>query len=425
MLRNFKISIFIISFALAAQSGVYFASAATIQEQLDLKNKQIEALQQEIKQYEQSLDQTAGKAKTLQNELNILTTSRKKLQSELKLTEANLSKTSTTINVIAGQITETESDIKRQKKILRSTLRDIAHEDDTSLIETFLSTHDFNDVSNYIVATEKLSEALQVSITDLGESEAALTSKKTTAEEKKAELAKLKTTLTGKQKAVADTAAQKDKLLTDTKGEEATYQKILTDKKALMLQFEKEIFDYQASLGIVVNTGGFPAAKRGILSWPLARINLTQNFGKTAFSGRLYASGTHNGTDFSASDGTAVLAAGGGKVRATGNTDLKKNCYSYGKWVLIDHPNGLSTLYAHLSSVLVSAGQSVNAGDNIANSGRTGYVTGPHLHLTVLASAATQVMQYPPDKAVNCGGVTIPIAPPTAFLDPMAYLPAK
>ncbi len=425
MLRNYK-KIFGIVTAASLLGSAYFAVAATsanIQAEIDSKAKQIEALQQEIKQYEQSLNQTSTKAKSLQNELATLTTSKKKLETQLKLTETNLSKTSATIQVITGQIDETEESIERQKEYLSATIRDIASEDDVSAIETFLSAKNMSEVSDYLIASEKLSSTLQASIGDLLASEAALSSQRSSAEVKKTELSKLKTNLSGQQKAVADTASQTNKLLSDTKGQEATFQKILTDKKALMEQFEKELFDYQSSLGIAVNKGGYPGAKKGILSWPLAAVRITQQFGKTAFSGRLYTSGSHNGLDLAASDGTAVLASLGGTVRATGNTDLKKNCYSYGKWILVDHPNGLSTLYAHLSSAMVNSGQSVATGDTIGYSGRTGYVTGPHLHLTLLVSASTQVMTYPAEKAVNCGGVTIPIAPPTAFLDPLAYLP--
>jgi murein DD-endopeptidase MepM/ murein hydrolase activator NlpD len=424
LLRYKKIFALFLSVLLGGAFFAYAATSGDIQNQINEKARQIQALQEEIKKYEQSLDQTSTKARSLQNELNALTTSKKKLETELRLTEVNLSKTSSTIQVISGQIIDTEERIKQDREYLAATIRGIAHEDDTSLIQTFLSTKNLSDVSDYIVAAEKLSEALQGTIKDLYASEEILSNQKTSAETKKAELAKLKTNLSGQQKAIADTAKETNKLLTNTKGEEATYQRILSDKKALMEQFEKELFDYQSNLGITVNAKGFPSAKKGILSWPLKTIRITQQFGKTAFSGRLYASGTHNGTDFGASDGTAIMASLGGKVRALGNTDLKKNCYSYGKWVLVDHPNGLATLYTHLSSVVVSPGDTVQTGDIIAYSGRTGYVTGPHLHLTLLVSASTEVMQYPPEKAVNCGGVTIPIAPPTAFLDPMAYLPS-
>jgi murein DD-endopeptidase MepM/ murein hydrolase activator NlpD len=63
----------------------------------------------------------------------------------------------------------------------------------------------------------------------------------------------------------------------------------------------------------------------------------------------------------------------------------KSSGYSggYGKYIVIEHPNGTQTLYGHLSQVLVNVGDSVSKGDNIAKSGNTGRSTGPHLHFEV------------------------------------------
>ena len=93
----------------------------------------------------------------------------------------------------------------------------------------------------------------------------------------------------------------------------------------------------------------------------------------------------------------------------------------YGKWVLIRHTNGLTTLYAHLSVVSVSAGAQVATGDIIGYSGDTGYALGPHLHFTVYASKAVTFKEY----TCNSGAtLTIPIAAFSGYLDPMLYLPA-
>ena len=80
-------------------------------------------------------------------------------------------------------------------------------------------------------------------------------------------------------------------------------------------------------------------------------------------------------------------------IVGTGNTDEPRGCYSYGKWILIKHENGLSTLYAHLSLIKVNAGETVNTGDIIGYSGNTGYSTGPHLHLTVYATQGVKIVR--------------------------------
>jgi murein DD-endopeptidase MepM/ murein hydrolase activator NlpD len=91
--------------------------------------------------------------------------------------------------------------------------------------------------------------------------------------------------------------------------------------------------------------------------------------------------------------------------------------------VLLKHANGLSTLYAHMSVVSVKAGDLVTTGDIVGFSGRTGYVTGPHLHFSVLATEGTRVMVIPSEKTRACQGVVMPIADPKAYLDPVPYLP--
>ena len=76
----------------------------------------------------------------------------------------------------------------------------------------------------------------------------------------------------------------------------------------------------------------------------------------------------------------------------TGNTDLVPGCYSFGKWVMVIHGNGLSTLYSHLSSIDIMKGQQVNTKQILGLSGMTGYATGPHLHFGVYATEGTQIM---------------------------------
>ena len=109
---------------------------------------------------------------------------------------------------------------------------------------------------------------------------------------------------------------------------------------------------------------------------------------------------------------------------ATGNTDLVPGCYSFGKWVMLKHANGLATLYAHLSQIGVSSGQAVSTGDVIGYSGMTGYATGPHLHFGVYALAGVQIMTLKAFRGATtpCANATMPVAPTNAYLNPMSYL---
>jgi murein DD-endopeptidase MepM/ murein hydrolase activator NlpD len=90
----------------------------------------------------------------------------------------------------------------------------------------------------------------------------------------------------------------------------------------------------------------------------------------------------HSGVDFPAPYGWNVRAAGRGRVRFTGWMD------GYGKVVVIRHRRGVSTLYAHLSRILVRRGRRVRAGRRIGLVGATGHAFGPHLHWEVVVRGA-------------------------------------
>jgi len=111
-------------------------------------------------------------------------------------------------------------------------------------------------------------------------------------------------------------------------------------------------------------------------------------------------------------------------VKAVGNTDKVRGCYSYGKYVLVKHNNGLSTLYAHLSFIKVNKGDTVITGDTVGYSGNTGYSTGPHLHFAVYASQGVRIVRYGDyvKGKTNCGNAYIPVAPLNAYLNPLDYL---
>jgi murein DD-endopeptidase MepM/ murein hydrolase activator NlpD len=111
------------------------------------------------------------------------------------------------------------------------------------------------------------------------------------------------------------------------------------------------------------------------------------------------------------------MASLGGVVTDTEAVITKNGC-QYGKFVLIKHSNGLSTIYGHLSQVNVTPGQAVSTGERIGYSGNTGYTTGPHLHFGVYATQGIRII----NSIGNCVGIKTVSASLNAYLDPMLYL---
>lgn len=91
----------------------------------------------------------------------------------------------------------------------------------------------------------------------------------------------------------------------------------------------------------------------------------------------------HHGIDIAVATGTPVSAARAGRVAKVGRLGV------YGLAILIDHGNGIQTLYAHNSQLLVKAGEQVENGERIALSGNTGNTTGPHLHFEIRQNGKT------------------------------------
>ena len=115
---------------------------------------------------------------------------------------------------------------------------------------------------------------------------------------------------------------------------------------------------------------------------PLAELRVTSSFGSINRPGGK----PHQGMDFGAPRGTAVLAPADGRVAIS--TDRYEGGVRYGKVVVIEHASGTRSLYAHLDERTVRAGERVRAGQQIALSGATGKVTGPHLHFEVSRQGA-------------------------------------
>ena len=131
----------------------------------------------------------------------------------------------------------------------------------------------------------------------------------------------------------------------------------------------------------------------GTLQWPLPVAGtITSQFGHRVdpITGEV---SSHTGTDIACAEGTPILAAADGIVTVANGLDSWGG--SYGYYIQIDHGGGLQTLYAHCSSICVTTGQQVQAGQVIGYVGHTGRVTGNHLHLEVrIDGNRADAMQY-------------------------------
>ena len=158
-----------------------------------------------------------------------------------------------------------------------------------------------------------------------------------------------------------------------------TYLQLLQDPQYEELWAEL-LCGFEQGGGEVMSPDG-TRAPTGTLQWPLPVAGtITSQFGHRVdpITGEV---SSHTGTDIACAEGTPILAAADGTVTVANGLDSWGG--SYGYYIQIDHGGGLETLYAHCSSICVTTGQQVQAGQVIGYVGHTGRATGSHLHLEV------------------------------------------
>ena len=217
-----------------------------------------------------------------------------------------------------------------------------------------------NEVMDQLIATREELERVQ------GELESARAEEQAAKEQQEAKKAE-------QQAKVAEAQALVDQINADT----AEVNRQLDAESAAASEIQAEIAQKQKQLEEERKQNNIVISSETGYLWPLpGHYRLSSQFGYRIhpITGVAHS---HTGIDIPASGGTPILAAKSGQVVTSAYH------YSYGNYVVIDHGNGNSTLYAHMSSRAVSEGQMVTQGQVIGYVGTTGSSTGNHLHFEV------------------------------------------
>jgi len=438
-ITNKKVIIFILSlsFVFSFFTGMTrgnFVSANTevdrLNAEISKKEQELNRINAEIQKLESSATNANQRSRSLQNAVAELEASKRKITSEISGTELEIEKTNLTLSKLEIEIGEKEASIENNSEALAKSVRLMNSLESVSLLERFLGYNNISEFWTDFEQTQKIQKTLHTEVETLLDLYDELQKQEEDEYLQKQELASYKTELASEQVAVQYTQKEKEKVLQQTKSEEATYQKLLDKKVAEREAFEAELLEIESKLQYLIDPESYPNPKRGILEWPVSNIIITQEFGGSAFAKTnpgIYGRPFHPGTDFGVPIGTKVMSAAPGKIIGTGNTDAFPGCVAWGKWVVVEHTNGLTSLYAHLSSISVAVGQEVTTGQTIALSGNTGFSTGPHLHFTLYASQGVKIGRYGEFKAgTGCSATnaTGPFADLDAYLDPMTYFPS-
>ncbi|MDO8575593.1 MAG: peptidoglycan DD-metalloendopeptidase family protein [bacterium] len=437
--KDFKILAFLVlSIFIFYIYGTFFpntpvAKADTIddlKQKIEERNSLVKRLEKEIEAYKLEVEKAQKESNTLSGVLKTLDLSKKKLLKDIDLTKEKIKSVNYDIDRLSLQIKGAENSIDTDKRIIASALAIIRKSQDQDTLELLLSGQSLSETWDEVEQMNSLQSELKIKIAEILKKKTALSNIKTESEDRKQDLISFTNNLSAQTKSVEQTAKEKATLLAQTKSKESEYKKLMADRQAKKDAFEAEISALENELKIAIDPRSLPPVGSGVLKWPLAGITslnfksfVTQYFGNTEFATKnpqIYSGKGHNAIDLRAIIGTQIASAGSGKITATGDTDIYCPRASLGKWVLINHNNGLSTLYAHLSSISVNAGDAVKSGQTLGLSGNTGYSTGPHLHFGVYATEGIEVRKF--TTSINCKNATIPISSQEAKLNPLSYL---
>ena len=243
-----------------------------------------------------------------------------------------------------------------------------------SSIGEFLSLID--DIGDIMRSDKELEDAYRQSVADLKSVKAEYEQAKAEMESSKTELESLKAQ---QEKDIAEATAVIASLQGDISSNSSLLSQLSAQEKQLNADIQKKVDELnrqqqqQQQPGNTGNTGS--TVGTGNLVWPSYCTYITSRQGPRVHpvTGEYK---NHGGTDIGASYGSAIYAADSGTV--VRSADGWNG--GWGNYVMINHGNGMQTLYAHMSSRAVSVGQTVSRGQTIGYVGSTGMSTGPHLH---------------------------------------------
>ncbi len=366
-------------------------SEEDLQRVIEEKRQEMEVLNKQINQTQSTITTLQGQGRTLGQTINQLDTGIRQADLNIQATEVNIEKLSLEIESLTDEVQEVGTKLSSRQLAVSELLRQLQRKDEWTFLESLLTSQTISEGVAEINALTALQGNIANEVAELTQLHNHLSTTIVTSDNKRDQLAVETINLENRKDILDEQKSQKQDLLVATKNQEGEYQKLLTTLEEQQQALLSEISDIEAQLSKGFDRSTVPSRQKGLLAWPVTSSGgvptgvITQNYGETAYSTRYYRGRPHNGLDIGAPTGTEVRAAMDGVVI---RSDYNGLYYQYGRYVLIDHPNGLSTLYAHLSKSTVSSGQKVKRGDLIGYVGNTGFSTGSHLHFGLYATPA-------------------------------------
>ena len=354
---------------------------------------QDEDLTNQLSNIQQQLTNEANKKSEAEKTIGTVYEQLHAIQIELDTATAELKQVQADRIRLDQDITKTEAELKAaqerlqsREKVFYKRVRDIYINGRLSYLDVVVGSKDFSDFANRMEMLKRILQADMELINTIKTEREEIASKKAKLEADRAKVLELEKVAQEKQTIINQKKAKRqavlERAMNDRDTADRAYNELMASSASITAMLQQRAAERAAAAAAASQGGGGGGATTttwvqgtGQLAAPV-NAPITSDFGWRIHP--IYGtSRLHAGTDFGVDEGTPVHAADGGVVVEAGWIS------GYGYTVIIDHGNGMSTLYAHNSDVAVSPGQTVSKGQVVSYSGNTGGSTGPHLHFEV------------------------------------------
>lgn len=359
------------------------------EEQADLK-AQSDALEAEIAENKQQTQTLVSRKSDIDQQMNMSRQSIDNLNAQIQQYSLLIAQKQDELDASIAEHAALQAQYKTRLRAMEET-------GSISYWSILFQASSFSDLLDRVDMIREIAESDQLMLEKLAEASKKIEDERADLETQMADLETARQELSEQQALLEQQRAESDSLILQMSAEFAAlsdeYDAAEAAKDELLEQIKKTETDYFNALNAeeaarlaalnaqnnnkVPSSGGGASSESGFL-YPLPyAVEITSPFGMrhNPITG-LYSS--HSGVDFGASQGTSIYACKSGSVTTAGYAE------AWGYYVTINHGDGYSTLYAHMTNYTVATGDYVAQGDVIGYVGNTGWSTGPHLHVSVL-----------------------------------------
>ncbi len=361
---------------------------ANIHETIEEKQKELEGVEQRREDEKSALQQRLNREAALKEELLAIENRQIDLRRELERLVGEIAVVEDEIAQAEKELAEAEEQLGYQEDLLKMRLRAIQQHGVVTYLEVLFEAESFSD---FLTRLHNLSLIASNDLRLIEEIQAI----KRMIEEWRDELQEKRDYLVSMRQQVVDREAELERAAEERVIVLAELEQEISLNLKAIQDLEREAQELDNMIRRLIAEASQFSGISGSLQYPIeAPTWVSSGYGwrRDPFSG---AQAWHGGIDIAPHHGAAnyILAAEAGKVIFSGWNG------GYGNCIMIDHGGGTVTLYAHMSSLLVQAGDIVARGQRIARAGTTGYSTGVHLHFEVREYEKPAIRSFPSGAA--------------------------